>query len=292
MVTVQGSGRGIGVIGMLITMVLLSVSAHASAVGSSTPVEDVYAARGPATTVSETLTDASGASYVVFRPIDLGPPGTRHPVVTWGNGTGGAPGNYAALLDHLASWGIVVVASTSGQTAGGEEMVAAARLIVALDGTPASPLADRIATDRIAAAGHSQGAGGTVNATTASDGLITTAVPVALPAPVFVGAGGDFDVAALRVPVLFLGGMLDLLAPPSAQSAYYSRVSGAAASAARRLAGHLEVQGDGNGLRGYLTAWLRYQLADDPVARSAFVGDPPEIAVNPAWTGYESKRLP
>jgi hypothetical protein len=59
-----------------------------------------------------------------------------------------------------------------------------------------------------------------------------------------------------------------------------------------RGAGHNTIQGTGGGYLGYLTAWLRYQLAADPYAATAFHGSRAELLGNPSWVNQAAKNLP
>jgi hypothetical protein len=270
--------------------VLAATALRPGAAGAATAIESTYAATGSWAVTHEVI---QGGAYEVFRPTALGSGGTRHPIVTWGNGSNATPSQYAGLLTHLASWGYVVIASTSTATGTGAEILAGAQLLVAADTTPGSPFEGKLDTAHVAAAGHSQGAGGSVRATQHSGGLITTTIPINLPARLWVSPGDEYEPSQLTDPVLFLTGGLDLLiAGPLTMNGFYAEVPGAAAKGAVRGAGHNEVQGSGGRFRGYLTAWLRYQLDGDATARAAFVGSPPEMNTNSAWAWQAQKNLP
>ena len=84
----------------------------------------------------------------------------------------------------------------------------------------------------MAAAGHSQGAGGAIRAATANPALIDTVVTFSLPSKTWVAANADcptksdcmFDVARLRQPVFLVGthGAFDaLIASASTERAFY-----------------------------------------------------------------------
>ncbi|ADB48683.1 poly(ethylene terephthalate) hydrolase family protein [Conexibacter woesei] len=265
-----------------------------AASASASPIEARYAASGPWAVSSATVRDASGrALYELRYPTDLGAGGVRHPIVTWGNGSIATPADYPGLLNHLASWGFAVVASTSSTTGKGTEMLAGAQYMVARDSDPASVFAGKLDTAHVAAVGHSQGAGGAVNATNLSRGLIGTTVTYALPAAMWVSRGDEFDVAALRAPALFLGGRWDILiSSPLVVDGYYRAAGGPAAKAVLRDADHNTIQRTGGATLGYLTAWLKYRLEGDATARGAFAGSAPEINANPAWQDGAQRALP
>jgi hypothetical protein len=50
------------------------------------------------------------------------------------------------------------------------------------------------------------------------------------------------------------------------------------------------VQGSGGGFLGYVTAWLRRQLAGDPAAGAAFRGARPELLTDPARRNQAAKN--
>jgi hypothetical protein len=256
------------------------------------PIEANYSSAGLMATSTVSYTDASGNVYDLFYPTPLGANGARHPILTWGNGSFGKVSDVQGLLVHLASWGFVVVASTSGWTGTGNEILAGAQDMVSLNSDSASIFYNVLNTGAVGALGHSQGAGGTVKATLHSGGLIKTALPINLPAPMWVSQSDGFDLTQMNVPVLFLGGSNDLLiSPPWALLEYFLEVPGAAAMLDLNGADHLTIQGDGDGYRGYLTAWMMYQLQGDQYARGAFVGDPPEANTNTNWSWQFEKSL-
>jgi hypothetical protein len=258
------------------------------------PVEAAYQAAGPRVVSTATVRDPSGrAIYQLYYPTDLGAGGVRHPIVTWGNGSIATPADYPGLLNHLASWGYAVVASTSSTTGKGTEILAGAQYLVAAAGDASSPFYGKLDTSHVAAVGHSQGAGGAINATTRSGGLITSTAVWALPAPFWVGSGDEYDVSLLSGPAFFMGGQWDLLiAPPAVVTDYYRAAGGPAAAAVLRGADHNTIQRTGGGTLGYLTAWLKYTLEGDATARAAFAGSAPELLSNANWQNQAVRSLP
>jgi hypothetical protein len=92
---------------------LLAIASDASAQGADTL--NRFSQRGPFQ-----VQTMSVSGFTLFLPVGR-PVGS--PIVTWGNGTGGSPGSYSGLLNQWASYGIIVVASTSGSTGTGSQMV-------------------------------------------------------------------------------------------------------------------------------------------------------------------------
>ncbi|MDT7753594.1 MAG: hypothetical protein QOD96_7256 [Pseudonocardiales bacterium] len=273
------------------------------------PIEQKYFAHGPWAVTSTTAVgccDSSGSKFDVWYPADLGRSGTRHAVITWGNGTFNVPSQYAYLLAHLASWGFVVVATEDSNTGSGQQILDAAHWLVRQDSRPSSPFYHRLATARVGAIGHSQGAAGALNAMIQSDGLITTAVLIETPAQILCGSRTSCpDTRKLTGGAIFLvNGSADQLISPSTQplpwaltglqsnSAYYDAAPASVTKAWATLDGpsHNDVTGQPgcapltalcfNGVYGYLgypTAWLMDRLRHDHYAHQAFVAQTGEL---------------
>jgi hypothetical protein len=270
------------------------------------PIEQKYYADGPwaVTTVKALDCDSSGAQCDLWYPTNLGHNGFRHPIITWGNGTNAVPSQYSSLLSHLASWGFVVVASENKNTGTGQEILDAARWMVGQNDQTASIFSHALAPTRVGAIGHSQGASGALNAMIKSDGLITTAVPIELPAKRWCSdiPARCANTGNLRGGAIFLvNGSADMLASPSFQdqpwwliglqsnSAYYEATPVWVTKVWGTLQGpnHNDVQGQPgcnqpnpswsfcvNGVYGYLgypTAWMMDRLQSDGYAHQAFI---------------------
>lgn len=270
------------------------VGGLAASAAVAAPVEARFQATGPWAVSTATVNDSSGrAIYQLSYPTNLGAGGVRHPIVTWGNGSLATPADYPGLLSHLASWGYAVVASTSSTTGRGTEILAGAQYLVAAAGDPASAFYGKLDTAHVGAVGHSQGAGGAVNATTRSGGLITSTATWGLPAAIWVSRGDEYDVSQLRGPAFFMGGQWDvLISSASTVTGYYRAAGGPAAAAVLKGADHNTIQRTGGGTLGYLTAWLKYTLDGDATARSAFAGGAPELLTNTLWSNQAARSLP
>jgi hypothetical protein len=275
---------------LLTVLAALPLAAHAQA-----PIEAAYAAPGPLAVARQTVDDAQGRKqYEVFAPAPLR---GEHPVITWGNGTGAVPGDYAPLLSHLASWGFVVIDNYKRNTGTGEAILGAAQYLVAQNADPASPLFQQLDVSRIGAAGHSQGASGVINAATNWPGsaLIRTVVPIALPTQTFTQPDDRYDTSELTVPMFIIGGTDDfLISPISTNNTAFRRTDDAlpAAMGMKKNAGHSEITPDGGRQRGYLTAWMMFQLRGDPRAAAAFSGADAELLGNDRWKNAKTQNLP
>ncbi len=273
---------------------LLTLLAPAGAAASVTPVQDRYAAPGPDAVVHLELEDGFGdVPFELYRPADLGPPGTLHPVVTWGNGSWAHPWEYDPFLRHLASWGFVVIASTFDQVGTGVEMLAGVDNVRQMSEDPDDPLYGHVDLEHVAASGHSQGAGGSVRAASAPDSPITTVLTFDLPERIFAFPEDKvFDVGDLRVPVLLLSGSDDqLISGTTTNQRYFAAAPAGAGMALLIGADHNGIQKGQKPYPGYATAWLRYQLSGDPLGAAAFTGAHPELLTAPGWQDQALKGL-
>ncbi|OLZ50862.1 hypothetical protein BS330_28250 [Amycolatopsis keratiniphila subsp. nogabecina] len=246
----------------LLTVAALAVSAAvvpqtavaAPAVAAPTSPR-VYEKAGPHKAVKA----PGGPAHTLYYPAD----GTGHPVLIWGNGTNATVDQYEQLFTHLASWGYVVAAANTGQSGSGEEMLAGARYLIAENSRPGSVFHGRIATGKIAAAGHSQGGGGAIAA--GADPLVKTTLPI-MPGP-------QGNVNKLHGPAFFVSGQADVVVP-----AFYVRGRFLACDQVPAVYGQLKgathfLQGETRDrVIGAITAWLQYHLAGDQNAGSVFYG--------------------
>jgi hypothetical protein len=284
--------RALALLAVLLTATSALVGTWSTPSAAASAVETTYRATGSWAVSTTTVTTPSG-SYVLYHPTNLGAGGFDHPILTWGNGTDGTPSQYPGLLNHLASWGFVVVASTSPRTGYGTEMWSGVQHMISENANPASVFYQDLDTAHVGALGHSQGASGALNATVLSDGVITSTLPLHLPDPIWVSAEHRTDFSQITDPVFFVTGTSDfIISTASGQTGYYNQVRGAAAKASLRSAGHNAVQGAGTGYLGYVTAWFMYTLRGDATARTAFAGSSPELPTNSAWANQATKNLP
>jgi hypothetical protein len=279
---------------VVLALVAGALATNVAPAAAASTIESKYKVAGTWSVTTANVTNGSGAViYNLFYPANLGANGFKHPIITWGNGTNAVPSQYTGVLNQLASWGFVVVASTSKTTGTGTEILAGANYLVTQNGTVGSTFYQKLDTAKVGAIGHSQGAGGVTRAAISQPNLIKTVVPIALPDQIWVAAGDAFNVAQLTRPVFFVGGSGDwLIAPPATLQGYYNNVPGAAALGVLKGAGHNTIQGTGGDFLGYITAWMMYQLQGDAYARGAFVGAPPELNTNTAWQNQAEKNLP
>ncbi len=282
--------------GALALAVAVPVAAVAETGAAPKPnvVEEHFRGAGPWVVATTDVTAADGLTYRISHPRDLGRDGFTHPILVWGNGSNATPALYNGVFRQLASWGFVIIGSSDKQQADGHSMLAALNWMLAANLDPAGTFFGVLNPTEIGVLGHSQGAGGAVNAANHSGGLVDTAVPINLPDRRYVERKGAFSVADLPTPTLFLGGGTDgLISTPGGLRSYYQRVPRAALGILRG-ADHLAIQRTGGGYLGYLTAWMMWQLQHDAYAGSAFIGrdrKDTEFRRNTRWQDQQEKGL-
>ena len=271
-------------------------------------IEKKYYAPGPwaPITVSTGVycCDSQNHKFDLYYPTNLGANGFLHPIITWGNGTGGKASNVAYFLNHLASWGFVIIATEDAFTGPGQTILDAANFLVHANIDSSSIFYRKLNTSQIGAVGASQGAGGAANALIKSAGTIKTVISIELPAHMWCTLGPDcLDTHNLTSgSVLFIDGSSDVLISPPNQppgvtglesiEAYYNAVPAGVPKLKGTLIcpNHNDITGQPdcltavppcvNGVYGYLgypTAWLMDRLQGDTYAHGAFVNGTGEI---------------
>jgi hypothetical protein len=263
--------------------------------GTCGSVENTFKVSGGRAVSTTTVTDSAGLTHKVWYPTQLGtnPTGYLHPIVSWGNGTNGVPDNYQEILSHWASWGYVVVAANSGSTGFGTEIWHGAQRMIQLNGDSASVFFQKLDTAKVGVSGHSQGAGGSMNATGMSGGTVKSTLVFNIPSIGF-WSHPEPNYAAITNPVALLTTTGDRLISPDSASVYFYNKVPKAAKAASNGGDHNTIQNLNNAFYGYSTAWWKYTLEGDACAKSAFVttgGVAPEVSRNAAWSRWAAKGL-
>lgn len=210
------------------------------------------------------------------------------PLVVWANGSGATPQTYESLLHHLASWGFVVAAADDPAQGDGGRVWQVVQHARRKHGDRDSDWYGRLNIDAIATMGTSQGSTGALNAVGKYDdcNCVQTVVANALPALQWADDDDVYEASDVRVPVLVVSGELDgLISPVANNQATVAAINSPLPSVAAHLrgAGHLEIEGNGGGFRGYTTAWLRARLLGDTVAAGVFFGPDSELSRNGRW---------
>jgi hypothetical protein len=232
------------------------------------------AMRGPFMTVTENNV-GPGMAFTMFRPMELT---KKHPVVTWGNGTGTMPRTYTGLLTHLASHGFVIIASNSTNVAQGTPppMVQGVTWVLEQNDNPMSPLHQKIDVDHIGATGHSQGAFATSSA--ATDPKISVWAPLQ----------GARAANGQHGPGLLICGTMDTTVPCSGTLRAFQAISAFPVMYAElKAASHTNwIGGFGGGVHPYtvaVTGWFRVHLMGDTALKPMFYGADCTLCKDDAW---------
>lgn len=220
--------------------------------------------------------------YSLYRPKTL-EEGKKYPIVTWGNGTCALPEGYGTLLKHIASHGIFVVAANSRQVGQNSVMTKALDWAFAANMDMSSPYFGRIDTDKVGAAGHSQG--GLATITAASDRRIKTVIIFnggASASKPFLTISGDRD-----LPFTTLSGMKS--AVNSAQKAawiWYHMIPQRGSSD-----GHLTLITEPLRVVGPSITWFKATLENDAEAKTWFNGAMCKLCGQDAMFEFGSKGI-
>lgn len=235
-------------------------------------------------------------SHVVYRPADLSafPETDTLPVVAWGNGGCAIDSTrYGGFLSTIASHGFLVLSTVpvDGQEdvrGTPENMIAAFDWAEAENARAASPLAGKVAIDKMAAMGQS--CGGFMSVAVGGDsrvgtiGMFNSAVSPPNPnGP--AGRATTEDLAKLRGPVLLInGGEVDFMYEP-AQANYEIIDHVPVFYGARENAGHTATvfHPGGGEFANVASNWLRYVFKADAEAGRMFVGSDCSLCTDPSW---------
>ncbi|MCX4389692.1 chlorophyllase [Micromonospora peucetia] len=211
--------------------------------------------------------------------------GGKFPVVMFSHGLGARPADYATLLTRWTAAGFVVAAPTFPHTSqGGDGNVLdvlnqpadvsyVLTQVLALDAKAGDPLRGRLATDRVAAAGHSAGGVTTIGLFTANrDERLDAGVVFAGTA---LGVGTAF--AGAVAPQLFVHGEADEVVEYAAGKAAYDKVPWPKAMLSLPKGDHgRALLSDGAALRvvsDTTVEFLRWSLYGDGAAKSRIPTD-------------------
>ena len=202
-----------------------------------------------------------GSDFNLYYPENL--EGGPFPVITWGNGTGASPISYYELLTNMAGNGFIVVASRSGSTGSGEEMLEGVYWLIEENENSYSDFYGNIDTNNIGATGHSQGGGGTINA--GADPIIKTTVPIQ---PALFGASPR----DLQGPTFIIAGGEDSIIPdwyvrywvysPTQVPAIYGNLTDA---------NHFTPTGRAEGMAYYIIEWFKAHLKNNQTSQEIFL---------------------
>ncbi len=249
----------------------------------------------------------SVVKHGVFYPaaLETSEEGRLWPIVVMANGTGVAASRYAPVLEHLASWGFVVIGNEEQNSWQGAASAESLALLTELNEDETSVFYHKLDTDNVGSAGHSQGAIGAINAVTAQENggcyraLYTASAPSSRYAETL---RWPYDVSKIAVPYFMAAGteLLDAgesdkvgpegepqgISPLWSQEENYGLVPASTPKIRARHANtdHADMLPLAD---GYMTAWFMYWLQGDQEAGEAFFGENAEILSNLNWQDVE-----
>ena len=119
----------------------------------------------------ENKTLQSYKKYEIWYPSEMINSDQKYPVVVFANGTGVKASKYKVLFEHLASWGFICIGTEDEYSWNGFSAEMSIRILLKLNENETvagydNVLYQKIDTDHIGIAGHSQGGAGVINAIT------------------------------------------------------------------------------------------------------------------------------
>ena len=173
--------------------------AASMATGNILPPADSVDEDGPFAVAPENLSSGPGRTSGVFRPMQLGENGVKHPIFIWSCGGGSQPSNYVWHMNRIASHGFVVVADDAPLDASGSKIKASMDWIIAENDREGSDFYQKLDTTRIGIGGHSMGSLNTLTAS--NDPRVKASILVC------GGGRGGAGAAMFHSPSLYLGGV-------------------------------------------------------------------------------------
>lgn len=267
---------------------------YESSVITDSALEAKYLARGQYdVSFIEEETEKAWEKFIAYYPTVLEQNDRIWPVIVMVNGSGVLASNYPAVFQHYASWGFVVIGNEHDSSWQGDSSDASLAWLMNANSNPESVFYQRIDLNAIGIVGHSQGGAGVFNAITAQPhcDLYTCAVALSPTSErVAEAIGWHYDTTKVSAPMLMLAGTegwfeTESVIPLENMNTMYDRIPVGKAMARRIGAEHGQMLYSAD---GYVTAWFMWHLRGDEEAALAFIGENPEIAVNPL---YQDQRI-
>ncbi len=223
------------------------------------------------------------SGQIIFYPAEMLENTETYPVVVWANGTMCAPALYYELLSEIAAGGYIVVTNTDMMAADGTSQVASVDFILEKNDDEDSVFYNRVDTENIGAAGHSQGGRSAVNAAIL-DPRIDCVLSVA-------GSNYTYEAQELSTPTLFFTGTADMIVLSSLWvKPAYNKCTGTAVYASLRGGIHTTCCTSPSTYSGYAVDWFDAYLKGDNEAKAVFMKNG-KLSKDSSWTGYSSKNF-
>ena len=270
-------------------------------ISTNEPIESKYRQKGSeqVAKVEFNSDNPTIGKIVVVYPKSMLQSNKAYPLVNIGNASNTTAYDLIEAMEHLASWGFVVIDNMDKQTGSGLSISQTLDEFLDLALRPDNQFYGKIDTTKIGIAGYSQGAYGAVMAATAyPNSHLYKAVYLCSCPQKQLGINfkwGTTDFAKITAPLMMLAGTGNcdskIISPEEAFQANFDETTGDFPVLAARHTSkdHEEMGGEGD---AYMTAWFCYFLKGDRAAGKAFVGDEAEILKNTdRWTNIKRKGL-
>lgn len=230
--------------------------------------------------------------YEIWYPTELESTDSQYPVVIFCNGTGVKASKYTALLEHLSSWGFIVMATEEEYSWNGFSAEMCLRFAIKMNENEQvsdwkdNPFLGKVDLKRIGVSGHSQGGVGVINAATdIKHASMIKAVFAASPTQPDMATAleWDYDASKLTVPTFILAATGKTDSTSISPLEGLEKIYGAIPDDVTKIMTRRNDGDHGDMLYtsdGYMTAFFMWQLQEDENAAKAFVGEDAEILSN------------
>ncbi len=243
---------------------------------------DTFMEPAAATADLKNLRGLDPTLYTIFRPACM-KKGETYPVISWANGTCGYPHGYAPLLDTIASYGYVIIASNSVWTDTAPSDGVQERAIdyaEYLNEDTTSPLYHRLDLTKVGAMGHSQGAAATIKA--AADSRVKSVIfwnyGTTNDKP-FLTVSGDHDVMSPTIDTI--SALADISTQP-AEWIFFHQIL----QTGGNTTGHLVLMEQPDRVWKMAVDYWDWQLKGNEEAKKTFVGSDCGLCTTPDQYDY------
>lgn len=224
-----------------------------------------------------------GNGQIVFYPSNIKEASATYPIIAFANGTGFSYDIYEKLLIELAKGGYVVIANTETMSADGTAQLESVNFLINQNKDSTSIFYNKLNTDKIGLAGHSQGGRSAVNAA-AKDSRIDCVIS-------FAGSNYTSEAEMLSTPTFFIGGSADMIVLASQWVVpAYENCKGPAVYACKKSAVHTRCCTNPTEYSTYAIAWFDAWLKNDANALKKFKDDG-KLSQDSAWQDFKCKGI-
>ncbi len=286
----------------LCVLLLLSPLSLVAFAKATAPIHDYYAKAGTykVTTALYKSGEVTYDHYKIWYPAAITASSKKFPLIVYCNATGCT---YSTIdvpehLEHIASWGFVVIANDQLLTGSGASASKGLDFMVRLSKTKGSIFYKKIDTNNVGLNGHSQGGTATINAASkgkfSNSDMFKAICAVSVPngsLAASVAQNTPYDPSKVTCPAFLIAGtgaMEAGICPLNSVVSNFRKMSNSK-NVMGRITGqdHLGIL---DHTTAYTTAWFRYVLCGDTYAARAFQGSGAEILTNSDWQNVYTKQ--